>query len=232
VTKDSRRQVPRHLLALVACVASSLLATHACAQTLDPQRADIAAFIADVSQRQGFDPAALTGLFAKVESRPSILQAIARPAEKALTWDEYRGKFLTERRIAGGAQVYRERGAMLEQAQATTGVPADIILGIIGVETLYGANTGKHRVVDALSTLAFDYAPRAAFFRGELEQFLLMTRDEKLDPLQPLGSYAGAMGIPQFMPTSFRKWAVDGDGDGQRTSGPTGPTCSPVSVTI
>ena len=95
-------------------------------------------------------------------------------------------------------------------------MPVDIILGIVGVETFYGENTGRHRVIDALSTLAFDYPPRAEFFRGELEQFLLMTREEKLDPLAPLGSYAGAMGIPQFMPTSFRQWAVDGDGDGHR----------------
>ena len=95
-------------------------------------------------------------------------------------------------------------------------MPVDIILGIVGVETFYGENTGRHRVIDALSTLAFDYPPRAKFFRGELEQFLLMTREEKLDPLAPLGSYAGAMGIPQFMPTSFRRWAVDGDGDGHR----------------
>ncbi len=92
----------------------------------------------------------------------------------------------------------------------------DVILGIVGVETFYGELTGRHRVIDALSTLAFDYPPRSKFFRGELEQFLLMAREEKLDPLVPLGSYAGAMGIPQFMPTSFRNWAVDGDGDGHR----------------
>lgn len=216
MTRNERHPVAPHLLALIACCSLAVPLTEACAQALDPQRPEVTAFIADVAQRNGFEPAVLVAMFAQVESRPAILQAIARPAEKALTWEEYRGKFLTDKRIQAGAQVYRDMGRSVDQAQATTGVPADIILGIVGVETFFGANTGKHRVIDALSTLAFDYAPRAAFFRGELEQYLLMAREEKLDPLAPLGSYAGAMGIPQFMPTSFRKWAVDGDGDGQR----------------
>jgi hypothetical protein len=110
---------------------------------------------------------------------------------------------------------YRDHEPALEKA-ATSGVPPQYILGIVGVETFFGENTGRNRVLDALATLAFDYPPRAPFFRGELEQFLLMTREESLDPLAPLGSYAGAMGIPQFMPSSFRKFAVDGDGDGRR----------------
>jgi len=137
------------------------------------------------------------------------------PAEKTLTWQEYRARFITERRINRGVAVYRDQIDALENA-AAHGVPASIILGIVGVETFYGELTGKYRVIDALSTLAFDYPPRSAFFRGELEQFLLMAREESLDPLAPLGSYAGAMGIPQFMPTSFRSFAVDGDGDGRR----------------
>jgi len=95
-------------------------------------------------------------------------------------------------------------------------VPAQYLLAITGVETFYGEIIGRHRVIDALATLAFDYPPRSPFFRGELEQFLLMSREEALDPLAPVGSYAGAMGIPQFMPTSFRTWAVDGDGNGHR----------------
>ncbi len=188
----------------------------ALAQAFDPGRPEIAQFVAEVSQRHGFDPGPLAALLAQAESRPAILQAISRPAERALTWDEYRGKFLTERRIARGAAVQGERRGELEQAAKVTGVPVEILLAIVGVETLYGENTGNYRVADALATLAFDYPPRAPFFRGELEQFLLMTREEGLDPLAPRGSYAGAMGIPQFMPTSFRKWAVDGDGDGVR----------------
>jgi membrane-bound lytic murein transglycosylase B len=183
---------------------------------ISPARADVAAFIAEVAQKHGFEPGQLAGVLAQVQSRPSILAAIARPAERTLKWDEYRGKFVVDRRIQRGAAVRVERRAELARAEQASGVPVKILLAIVGVETSYGENTGKHRVADALATLAFDYPPRAPFFRGELEQFLFMAREEKLDPLAPLGSYAGAMGIPQFMPTSFRKWAVDGDGDGVR----------------
>jgi membrane-bound lytic murein transglycosylase B len=199
-------------LALTACEASR----PAAAQAFDPGRPEIAEFVAEVAHRHGFEPGPLAALFAQAESRPAILQAIARPAERTLRWDEYRARFLVTRRIQRGAQVYAERQAELEHAARKSGVPAEVLLGIVGVETFYGENIGKYRVADALATLAFDYPPRAPFFRGELEQFLLMAREEKLDPLAPLGSYAGAMGIPQFMPTSFRTWAVDGDGDGKR----------------
>ncbi len=188
----------------------------ATAQAFDPARADVAAFVAELSQKHGFAPESLAALLAQAQSRPSILQAIAKPAERTLGWDEYRPKFLVERRIARGAAVYGERQAELERAQESTGVPVDIMLGIVGVETFFGENIGKHRVIDALSTLAFDYPPRQAFFRKELEQYLVMTREESLDPLVPVGSYAGAMGLPQFMPSSFRSYAVDGDADGRR----------------
>lgn len=188
----------------------------ALAQAFDPARADVAAFVAEVSQKHGFAPEPLAALFAQTESKPSILKAIAKPAERTLGWDEYRPKFLVERRIVRGAAVYGEKQAELERAQANSGVPIDIMLGIVGVETFYGENIGKHRVIDALSTLAFDYPPRQAFFRKELEQYLVMAREEGLDPLAPVGSYAGAMGLPQFMPSSFRSYAVDGDADGKR----------------
>jgi membrane-bound lytic murein transglycosylase B len=204
--------VPFALIALTAGGSPGALQ----AQSFDPGRPEIAQFVAEISHRHGFDPGPLAATLARAQSRPAILEAISRPAERTLTWDEYRGKFLTERRISRGVAVQAERSAELEQAAAATGVPREILLAIVGVETLYGENTGKYRVADALATLAFDYPPRAPFFRGELEQFLLMTREEGLDPLAPLGSYAGAMGIPQFMPTSFRKWAVDGDRDGVR----------------
>jgi membrane-bound lytic murein transglycosylase B len=200
----------------LAVLTAGALSSPAGAQALDPGRADVAQFIADLSQRHGFEPGTLAATFARVESKPAILQAISRPAERTLTWSEYRARFLTDPRIARGVALHGERRGELERAERASGVPAPILLAITGVETLYGQNTGKYRVADALATLAFDYAPRAPFFRGELEQFLLMTREEKLDPLAPLGSYAGAMGIPQFMPTSFRKWAVDGDADGAR----------------
>lgn len=203
--------------ATLACLLALLLMPGAPrAQAFDPGRPEIAGFIADLAHRHDFEPGPLADLLAEAQSRPAILQAISKPAERVLRWDEYRPRFVVDQRVRRGVAVEAERRAELERAQASTGVPAEIMLGIVGVETIYGQNTGRYRVVDALATLAFDYPPRAPYFRGELEQFLLMTREERLDPLQPLGSYAGAMGIPQFMPTSFRKWAVDGDGDGRR----------------
>jgi membrane-bound lytic murein transglycosylase B len=185
-------------------------------QPIDPDRADVAAFIATMQQKHGFNAEALRRLLAQADSKGFILQAIAKPAERTLGWDEYRPRFVMERRIARGAEVYTQRQAELERAEAASGVPVDIILGIVGVETFYGENVGKHRVLDALSTLAFNYPPRQEFFRKELEQYLVMTREENLDALVPVGSYAGAMGLPQFMPSSFRAYAVDGDADGKR----------------
>ncbi len=182
---------------------------------LDAGREDVAGFVAEMSSRHGFDAASLNVLFAQVELRPSIVAAMKKPAEKTMPWNEYRARFITERRVARGVEVSRAQAGALDDA-AAKGVPTDVLLAIVGVETAYGENVGKHRVLDALSTLAFDYPPRSEFFRGELEQYLLMTREESLDPLVPLGSYAGAMGIPQFMPSSFNRWAVDGDGDGHR----------------
>jgi membrane-bound lytic murein transglycosylase B len=205
--------------AVAVAVALALALGHALAahaQAFDPARADIGAFIASIGQKHGFETEPLVALFAQVESKPAILQAIAKPAERTLAWDEYRPKFLIERRIARGAEIHGLKQAELERAEAASGVPQDILLGIVGVETFYGENVGKYRVIDALSTLAFDYPPRQEFFRDELEQYLVMAREEGLDPLAPVGSYAGAMGLPQFMPSSFRNYAVDGDADGKR----------------
>ena len=200
---------------LRACAAALLAVCPAVASALDEQRAEVQDFIRHMVERHGFATAELGDVLRQAESRPSIVAAMQRPAEKTLAWHEYRAKFLTERRITRGVETGRQQAAALQRA-AGHGVPAEVMLAITGVETFYGENTGKHRVVDALSTLAFDYPPRSTFFRGELEQFLLMARDEALDPLVPVGSYAGAMGIPQFIPSSFRNWAVDGDGDGHR----------------
>ena len=209
------RSRPRPYRALPALLLAGAVLASPVALAFDAGREDIAGFVAEMAGKHGFDAAALTGVLAQAQSRKSILDAMSRPAEKTLTWPEYRERFLTERRITRGVETYRKHEAALVAA-AASGVPAQYILGIVGVETFYGENTGRNRVIDALATLAFDYPPRGPFFRGELEQFLLMTREESLDPLAPLGSYAGAMGIPQFMPTSFRKFAVDGDGDGHR----------------
>ena len=169
-----------------------------------------------MADRHGFDREALGTVFTQVETRPAIIEAMSRPAEKTMPWHEYRSRFITERRIRRGGEVAREQSAALEAASRASGVPCPVLLAITGVETFYGEITGSHRVIDALATLAFDYPARSRYFRGELEQFLLMAREESLDPLAPLGSYAGAMGIPQFMPTSFRSYAVDGGGDRHR----------------
>jgi membrane-bound lytic murein transglycosylase B len=185
------------------------------ARALDTAREDVAGFVAEMSANHGFDSAALSGLLSQAQSSPAILAAIARPAEKALTWQEYRARFITERRVTRGVEVAAAQAAALEHA-AAGGVPAGYLLAITGVETFYGEVTGKYRVIDALSTLGFDYPPRGKFFREQLEQYLLMIQEESLDALVPLGSYAGAMGIPQFMPGSYRTFAVDGDGDGSR----------------
>jgi membrane-bound lytic murein transglycosylase B len=200
---------------LYRCAAALLALLPAAVHALDERREEVQQFIGQMVARHGFSAEDLAQVFAQVESRPSIVEAMSRPAEKTKAWHEYRALFLTDRRIARGVETARAQAGPLRQA-AAGGVPPEVILAITGVETFYGEITGKHRVADALATLAFDYPPRSTFFRGELEQFLLMAREESLDPLAPSGSYAGAMGIPQFMPTSFRTWAVDGDGDGRR----------------
>lgn len=196
------------LLALWTALAAPALA-------LDATRDDVRAFVGEMAEKHGFAADELGRVFVKAQARPSIIALMTRPAEKALPWHEYRARFLTDRRIARGVETGRLQSDALQRA-AERGVAAPVMLSIVGIETFYGEITGKHRVVDALATLAFDYPPRSPFFRRELEQFLLMAREESLDPLGPQGSYAGAMGIPQFMPSSFRAYAVDGDGDGRR----------------
>jgi len=205
--------MPRRLLiALWAALAASAAAP---AGALDEQREDVRAFVGEMAARHGFAAAELERVFAEAQSRPSIIAAMSRPAERAKPWYEYRALFVTDRRVTRGVDTARLQADALAAA-AARGVAPEVILAITGVETMYGENTGSHRVIDALATLAFDYPRRGAFFRGELEQFLLMAREESLDPLAPTGSYAGAMGIPQFMPSSFRAYAVDGDEDGHR----------------
>ena len=200
---------------LIACAAALLAAFPATSIALDEQRAEVQSFIREMAERHGFAPGDLGQVFAGVEARPSIIDLMTRPAEKSKPWHEYRALFLTDKRIARGAETARQQSEALQLA-ARRGVPAQYLLAITGIETFYGEIIGRHRVIDALATLAFDYPPRSTYFRGELEQFLLMSREEALDPLAPVGSYAGAMGVPQFMPTSFRTWAVDGDGNGHR----------------
>jgi membrane-bound lytic murein transglycosylase B len=200
---------------LIACAAALLAVFPATSIALDEQRTEVQSFIREMVERHGFAAGDLGQVLARVEARPSIIDLMTRPAEKSKPWHEYRALFLTDKRIARGAETARQQAEALQLA-AQRGVPGQYLLAITGVETFYGEIIGRHRVIDALATLAFDYPPRSPFFRGELEQFLLMSREEAIDPLAPVGSYAGAMGIPQFMPTSFRTWAVDGDGNGHR----------------
>ncbi|GBH13116.1 Membrane-bound lytic murein transglycosylase B [Pseudomonas syringae pv. actinidiae] len=174
----------------------------------------VAEFVGELTRDYGFAGEQLMGLFREVERKQAILDAISRPAERVKQWKEYRPMFITDTRIARGVDFWRQHEAALARAEQEYGVPAQIIVSIIGVETFFGRNTGNYRVIDALSTLGFDYPPRAPFFRKELREFLLLAREQQVDPLTLKGSYAGAMGLPQFMPGSFRAYAVDFDGDG------------------
>lgn len=177
---------------------------------------DAPAFIQRMVEQHGFTAAEVRKVLGQAEKQGSVLKAMQRPAEKALPWHKYQALFIKNDRIDRGADFMREHRTTLQAAEEKFGVPAETIVAIIGVETWYGRNVGSYRVLDALATLAFDYPPRADFFRSELEQFLVMCREEKITPTNPVGSYAGAMGLPQFMPSSFRHYAVDFNGNGRR----------------
>ncbi len=200
------------LLLWVSTVASAVAAA---ARGDYAERAEVEAFIDRVSRKHGFDAQALRTLFGGVRRQDSILKAISRPAE-AKPWYQYRRIFLNPDRIQGGVRFWNEHADTIARAAREYGVDPEIIVAIIGVETLYGKRTGRYRVLDALATLGFDYPKRGEFFRGELEQFLLLTREERMDPTAIKGSYAGAMGMGQFIPSSYRAYAVDFDGDGRR----------------
>lgn len=172
-------------------------------------------FVDTMVKQHGFKRDEVVALLARAERQQSVLDAIARPAEKAKPWKDYRKFFVTADRIQQGAAFWRDHAVSLARAERESGVPAAIVVAILGVETRYGRNTGNYRVLDALATLSFDYPPRADFFRTQLEEFLLMTREQKLPADRVLGSYAGAMGFGQFMPSSYRKYAVDFDHDGE-----------------
>ena len=214
-TPFGRRLAAANIAALIAVLAATVLVA-APARGLDTSRPDVQAFIGELVQKDGFQQPYVTTVFGGIESKQSILDAMSRPAEKVKPWFEYRDIFITPRRISAGVDFFREHEARLRQISAKTGVPAEIIAAILGVETFYGTRTGNFRAVDALATLAFDYPPRSAFFRSELRHLFLLAREEQLDISTLTGSYAGALGPPQFIPSSYRNYAVDGSGDGRR----------------
>jgi membrane-bound lytic murein transglycosylase B len=189
--------------------------TDAAAQAQRVLSPDTEAFIGEMVQKHQFDRSALRKLFVRVRTVPSILRAVSAPAT-ARPWHEFRARNVDPARISGGVAFWREHSTLLARARERYGIPEEIIVATIGIETRYGRNIGTFRVIEALTTLAFNYPPRADLFRGELEAYLLMAREDGLDPMKPRGSYAGAMGIPQFLPSSFRRYAVDFDADGRR----------------
>lgn len=171
-------------------------------------------FIKDMVTKHDFSEKEVKRILAGAQKRQGILDAMSRPAEKTRTWKEYRPIFIQPLRVNGGVTFWKENQEALERAERMFGVPAEMIVAIIGVETNYGRNTGSYHVLDALTTLAFDYPPRAPFFRSELENYLILTREHNQDPFKFKGSYAGAMGYGQFMPSSYRNYAIDFTGDG------------------
>lgn len=178
------------------------------------QHPEARAFVSELSREHGFEASWLERWLGEAKRQDTILEAIARPAERTRTWAEYRPIFLQPLRVTRGIAFWREHREALARAERELGVPPEIVLAIIGVETNYGRTTGSHRVIDALSTLAFDYPPRAPFFRKELAQYFILMREQEQNPLDFKGSYAGAMGYGQFMPSSYRHYAIDFDGDG------------------
>ena len=179
-------------------------------------------FIDKMVKKHGFEREYLMGLFSQAHRKNWTLDYLAK-SDKTLKgqpaaggWDRYRAKFLDERHIGAGVEFAHSHREALKRATRQYGVPEEYILGILAVETSFGSYVGNHRILDALTTLGFDYARRGDYFRDELENFLLMSRDEGMDPGEPMGSFAGAMGLGQFMPSSFLQWAVDFNGDGRR----------------
>ena len=172
-------------------------------------------FVAEMKAEHGFSAEHVRSLLAQAERKEAILNAISRPAERVRPWHEYRAIFITDQRIREGVAFWDQHRDALERVEQEYGVEPEVIVAIIGVETFYGRNKGSHRVIDALTTLGFDYPPRADFFRRQLKSYLVLTREQQMDPLALTGSYAGAMGYPQFIPSSYQAFAVDFDGDGK-----------------
>jgi membrane-bound lytic murein transglycosylase B len=207
----------RWMRLIVAATFGASLCLVAVAQTppeeFRPLPEPVEKFVDYMVKTHGFDRGQLHVLFSKIQLSQSVVRAITAPAT-AKPWHEFRPLFVDEQRISGGVQFWKDNADTLARAHDVFGVPEGIIVSLIGIETRYGRVTGGHKVVEALSTLAFDLDNRPEFFRSELEQFLLLAREQQWDAAGITGSYAGAMGMPQFMPSSYRRYAVDFDGDG------------------
>jgi membrane-bound lytic murein transglycosylase B len=197
------------LAALAGCASASTTITGPA-----PLRPEIEAFIGEMVERHGFIRAELEGTIRMAQFQPTIINAISRPATSK-PWYEFRPLLVTRQRVTDGVAFWNNHAVTLARARREFGIPEEIVAAVIGVETNYGVQSGKHRILDALTTLAFDYPKRAAFFRAELEQYLLLSREQGVDVFSIKGSYAGAIGIPQFMPSSYRRYAVDFDNDGK-----------------
>tara|TARA_Y100000991_G_scaffold108110_1_gene81491 strand:- start:128 stop:1189 length:1062 start_codon:yes stop_codon:yes gene_type:complete len=219
-TASQGRGVPQSIWhraaeALTAFAGALLLAGSATADAY-VQRSEVQSYIDELIATHGFSRIALEEVFSQSTKQERIIELMSRPAERRLVWHEYRKILVDEPRVSQGVEFWRENERALERAAKTYGVVPEIIVAIIGVETRYGRVTGSFGVVDALSTLAFDYPPRAKFFRGQLTEHFLLSREEGKNPLSMKGSYAGAMGFGQFIPSSYRAYAVDFDNDGVR----------------
>ncbi len=204
----------RRLPSLALLAICLLPATTAYADNkLDLANPAVVAFVGRMEAKHDMAPDQTLGILEQARVQAKIIELMSRPAEKVMPWYDYREIFLTDKRINAGLDFWSEHQKTLARISDETGVPEEIIAGIIGVETFYGRITGNYRVIDSLTTLAFAYPPRGKFFTSELEQFLLLVREHDIDPLVVTGSYAGAMGGPQFISSSYRAYAVDGSGD-------------------
>jgi len=204
----------RHWIAVVAMPLLMQGSSSLQAAGLSCERPEVAEFALRVSERNGLDRNGVCALFDGASIRADVLRLIVpAPASRPPDWIRYRSNFVNPRRIRQGVEFWDSNRVALDAAERETGVPAAVIVALLGVETAYGGNIGRHKAFDTLATLAFEYPARASFFRDELESLLVLARDQGIAVADIRSSYAGALGMPQFMPSSWRKYAVDGDGD-------------------